>query len=492
MVRILKPKIASKPPSGEGLVIVGCFAGEAPDGSRLPAELAAAAARAASRPTWRGTEGEVVWGSSPERPDRVLALHGLGRREDPESVRFGRWVERALSGALREGHRRVTLVVPAHPGTSGRAAAAYLLRRAALCGYRFDRYRAGEPKAPETAVSIVPPPGEDAVYRRARRIAEPVARAVVRARDLANTPPNVADPAWMASEARKLARRHGMKARVLGERELARRGMGGLLAVGGGSARPPRLVHLSWGTGERSVAVVGKGITFDTGGISIKPAKAMDEMKFDKCGACVALAVAQGVAELELPLRLDVYLPLAENMPDGEAYRPGDIVRCMNGKTVEVLNTDAEGRMVLADALALAAAAEPDDLIDFATLTGACVVALGHHGAGLFSADEGLAAELLEASEASRERLWRLPLWPEFRADMEGRHAEIKNSGGRWGGACTAAAFLSHFVDGAGRWAHIDIAGTAYVGSAESGPFGATGYGVALALTWLLKESGRL
>ncbi len=492
MARLLKPRIASKPPAGEGLVIVGCFADEAPDTGRLPKGLAAAAERAAGRPGWRGGERGVAWASAPDRPDRVLALHGLGRRDDPEDARFGGWVDRALSGALREGHRRVTLMLPEHAGTRGRAAAAFLLRRAALCGYRFDRFRSGESEATAGEVSIVPPAGENAVYRRARQIAEPVARAVVRARDLANAPPNEADPAWMAGEARKLARRHGMKARVLGERELARRGMGGLLAVGGGSARPPRLVHLSWGRGERSVAVVGKGITFDTGGISIKPSKAMDEMKFDKSGACVALAVAQGVAELGLPLRLDVYLPLAENMPDGEAYRPGDIVRCMNGKTVEILNTDAEGRMVLADALALAAASKPDDLIDFATLTGACVVALGHHGAGLFSSDDALAAELLEASEASRERLWRLPLWPEFRTDMEGRHAELKNSGGRWGGACTAAAFLSHFVDGAARWAHIDIAGTAYVGGAESGPFGSTGYGVALALTWLLKKTGRL
>ncbi len=492
MVRVLKPRIASKPAAGEGLVVVGCFAGEAPDGSRLPAALAAAAARVAGRAGWRGKEGEVAVGTSPGRPDRVLALHGLGQRGDSTAGRFGKWIDRAVSGGLNEGHRRVTVVVPAHPATLGRAAAAFLLRRAALCGYRFDRYRASDRKTPATEVSILPPPGEDSVYRRARQIADPVARAVARARDLANTPPNEADPAWIAGQARKLAKRHGIKVRVLGERELARRGMGGLLAVGAGSARGPRLVHLSWGKGEKSVAVVGKGITFDTGGISIKPAKAMDEMKFDKSGACVALGIALGVADLGLPLRLDVYLPLAENMPDGEAYRPGDIVRLMNGKTVEVLNTDAEGRMVLADALALAAKAKPDYLLDFATLTGACVVALGPHGAGLFSSDDGFAAELLEASEASRERLWRLPLWPEFLADMEGRHAELKNSGGRWGGACTAAAFLSQFVEGAGRWAHIDIAGTAYVGGGEKGPFGSTGYGVALALTWLLKKTGRL
>jgi leucyl aminopeptidase len=276
-----------------------------------------------------------------------------------------------------------------------------------------------------------------------------------------------------------------MEATVLTTRELARRRMGGILAVGGGSANTPRLVRLEWGGGERSVSLVGKGVTFDTGGISIKPATTMDEMKYDKSGACTVLGIARAVAELELPVRLRAYLPLAENMPDGAAYRPGDIVTCHNGKTVEVLNTDAEGRMILADALSWAAGEEPDYLIDYATLTGACVVALGQSGAGLFSHDDDLARALLDGAGAAGEHLWRLPLWPEFRRAMKGTHADLRNTGGRWGGACTAAAFLSSFVDGAGRWAHVDLAGPAYVGEAGSGPRGATGYGVALTVHWL-------
>jgi leucyl aminopeptidase len=211
----------------------------------------------------------------------------------------------------------------------------------------------------------------------------------------------------------------------------------------------------------------------------------MDEMKYDKSGACTVLGIARAVAELELPVRLRAYLPLAENMPDGAAYRPGDIVTCHNGKTVEVLNTDAEGRMILADALSWAAGEEPDYLIDYATLTGACVVALGQSGAGLFSHDDDLARALLDGAGAAGEHLWRLPLWPEFRRAMKGTHADLRNTGGRWGGACTAAAFLSSFVDGAGRWAHVDLAGPAYVGEAGSGPRGATGYGVALTVHWL-------
>jgi len=233
------------------------------------------------------------------------------------------------------------------------------------------------------------------------------------------------------------------------------------------------------------VALVGKGVTFDTGGISIKPAAAMDEMKYDKCGACAALGVLRAAADLELPVRLRLYLPLAENMPDGAAYRPGDIVRCANGKTVEILNTDAEGRMILADALAWAAREKPDSLLEYSTLTGACVVALGHTGAGLFTPHDELATSLLIAAEEAGERLWRLPLWSEFLDEMKGVHGDLRNSGGRWGGASTAAAFLSQFVGDLERWAHLDIAGPAYVGGDGHGQKGATGYGVRLTVRWL-------
>jgi leucyl aminopeptidase len=269
--------------------------------------------------------------------------------------------------------------------------------------------------------------------------------------------------------------------------------MGGILAVGGGSARPPRLVRLEGGEGRRVVALVGKGVTFDTGGISIKPAAAMDEMKYDKCGACAVLGVVHGAAALDLPVRLRAYLPLAENMPDGGAYRPGDIVRCYGGKTVEILNTDAEGRMLLADALAWAAHERPQALIEYSTLTGASVVALGLGAAALYTPDDGLAGELLAAAAASGERLWRMPLWPEFREEMKGTHADLKNSGGRWGGANTAAAFLSEFVSPLERWAHLDIAGPAYAasdGKRSVGMPGATGYGVATTLRWLRGVAG--
>ncbi|KAB2959031.1 MAG: leucyl aminopeptidase, partial [Thermoanaerobaculia bacterium] len=285
-------------------------------------------------------------------------------------------------------------------------------------------------------------------------------------------------------------RRNRARVTVLGPADLRRRGMGGILAVGGGSAHPPRMVRIELGRGARTVALVGKGVTFDTGGISIKPAAQMDEMKWDKCGACTVLGVLEAAARLRLPVRLRAYLPLAENMPDGTAYRPGDIVRCANGKTVEILNTDAEGRMILADALAWAASEAPDEMVEFSTLTGACVVALGPTGAGLFSPDDELASGLLSAADAAGERLWRLPLWSEFLEEMRGAHADLRNSGGRWGGAATAAAFLSQFVGASARWAHLDIAGPAYVGEGKA-KRGATGYGVALTVDWLRSTLSR-
>jgi leucyl aminopeptidase len=234
------------------------------------------------------------------------------------------------------------------------------------------------------------------------------------------------------------------------------------------------------------VALVGKGVTFDTGGISIKPAAYMDEMKYDKCGACTALTVAGAVAELGLPLTVRAYLPLAENMPDGRSYRPGDIVTCYNGKTVEIVNTDAEGRMILADALALAAEEGAEALVEFSTLTGACAIALGRSAAGLYTPDDALAGELLAAAERAGERLWRMPLWPEFVEEMKGNHADLKNASERWGSANTAAAFLSQFVAPVARWAHLDMAGPANTTPKNNvGYSGATGYGIALTLGWL-------
>ncbi len=420
---------------------------------------------------------------------RVVEVHGLGPADRVSARDLDSWLASTLKRCRGEGCDSVAVCLPRHAALSDEAGAERMLRIAALSSYRFASFKGkkarGASKRRAQVVSILPGAELRSLYRRRLDDALCVARGVVLSRDLANTPPNQATPAWMASQARSLARRYGMKSRVLTPRELAREGFGGILAVGAGSAHPPRLVRLEWGTRGPVVALVGKGIVFDTGGISLKPPASMDEMKYDKSGACCVLGIAEAVAKAELPIRLRVYVALAENMPDGAAYRPGDIVTCWDGTTVEILNTDAEGRMVLADALAWAAKSKPDWMIDYATLTGAAVVALGEQAAALYASDDTLAEGLLAASEASGERLWRMPLWPEYEEQMKGHHGDLKNSGGRWGGSCTAAAFLSHFA-GSGAWAHLDIAGPA-IGQS---PRTATGYGVASTFAFLRTLGG--
>jgi leucyl aminopeptidase len=310
---------------------------------------------------------------------------------------------------------------------------------------------------------------------------------VGQARTLANTPPNVANPEWLADQAKTEGRRRHARVRVLEGRDLEKRGCGGLLAVGGGSATPPRMVVLEWSaTAPRArVAIVGKGVTFDTGGYSIKPGQGLEEMKYDKCGACTALAVALAAIDAEIAIDLSVYLPLAENAIDGAAYRPGDIVRHPNGVTTEIHNTDAEGRLILADALCLAAEAKPDYLVELSTLTGACVIALGHTRAGLWTPSDELAGALDTAATSAGERVWRMPLDLEDREAMDGTHADAKNLGPREASASSAAQFLGRFVGEVPRWAHLDIAGVAFGGEASKAAGGATGWGVATLLHWL-------
>lgn len=493
MTELVQVEIAAGALPEAEVLVVGCFEGEEPTLPDVGDELARAVARGVARPGFSGREQQAVEVTVDGGPIPVVALHGLGKRDELDFRGLGIWIDRVLETLRTNGVTRAAWVAPDCPEARGEPAAERICRRLGLGSYRFDRFRQEKREAPVRLreVALIPPPGDETAYREAQPLAEAIAEGVIHCRDLANSPANVADPEWMEERARELAAQHGMDVEVLGPRELEKRGMGGLLAVGQGSSRPPRLVRLEWGSGGPVVALVGKGVTFDTGGISIKPAARLDEMKYDKSGACTVLGIATTVARLGLPVRLRAYLPLAENMPDGAAYRPGDIIRCYGGTTVEILNTDAEGRLILADALALAVEEGPDAVVEFSTLTGACVVALGHHGAGLFTPDDALAAELLAGAEAGGERLWRLPLWEEFAEEMQGTHADLKNSGGRWGGANTAAAFLASFLGDHRRWAHLDIAGPAQVPKEQNGSKGATGYGVALTTHWLRGLGGR-
>ncbi len=319
-----------------------------------------------------------------------------------------------------------------------------------------------------------------------------IGKAQSYARALANRPGNVINPPSLAAEAKKLARNtKGLSCTVLDEKQLAKLGMGGILAVGSGSKTPPRLIVVKYSPKGKvrklpTVAFVGKAITFDSGGISIKPAQNMEQMKLDKTGGIAVLAAAKAVAELKLPVNLTAIVPSAENMPSGTSYRPGDIVTTYSGKTVEIQNTDCEGRMILCDALHYAVKQNCDVIIDVATLTGACVVALGTFMAGLMGNDEQLNKTIEEAAKTSGEKVWQLPCGDEYADEMKSKIADLKNSGGRWGGACTAAAFLRQFV-GDKKWAHLDIAGVdCFEKPTASAAEGASAFGVRLLITYLM------
>jgi leucyl aminopeptidase len=489
MTEIASVRVASRERPDADLVVAGCFEGEAPETAGLEEKIRQALERLAGRSGWKGKDEQTAQTEAgPDGP--VVTLSGLGARKDFSHLKLARWLCRMAEDARVAGARRLAVALPGQPETRG-GSAERVLRELALSVYRYDRFQTEADKANRLEeVVAVPPEGEEEAYRGALDSARKVAEAVAFARDLSNAPANVASPAWLEERALELAESKGLRATVLDVKELERRGMGGILAVGSGSAHPPRLVRLEWGDSGPAVSLVGKGITFDTGGISIKPATDMDEMKFDKSGACSVLGLARAVADLGLPVRLRVYAAIAENMLGSKAYRPSDILRIYNGKTVEITNTDAEGRVILADALAWAASEKPDELLEFSTLTGSCVVALGTHAAGLFTPDDGLASELIASGSEEGERLWRLPLFPEYLDEMKGNHADLKNSAGRWGGANTAAAFLSQFVGETRRWAHLDIAGVAYVGADQCPCTGATGFGVALTLNWLRRLLG--
>jgi leucyl aminopeptidase len=322
--------------------------------------------------------------------------------------------------------------------------------------------------------------------KKAAKRAQAVREGVHTTRDLGNAPCNLMTATQLAKRAEEVCKSVGVKCTVYGRREIERMKMGGLLAVNRGSIEDPRFVVMEYvpRRAKKHVALVGKGITFDSGGISIKPAEKMEEMKFDMCGAAAVIGIMEAVAKLELPVRVTGIFAATDNLPSGSAYKPGEIITMMSGKTVEIVNTDAEGRMILGDALHYASNLKPDHLIDFATLTGACVVALGHEAAGLFSNDDALAQKLIECGERVGERLWRLPEWDDYREQIRSEWADMKNSGGRWGGAITAAVFLKEFVD-CPSWAHLDIAGTAYTEENPRLSRGATGAGVRVTVSFL-------
>ncbi len=326
--------------------------------------------------------------------------------------------------------------------------------------------------------------------RQGRKFGKAIASGMAFAKDLGNLPGNLCTPTYLAEQARALKKEHPkLQVRVIEEAQMKKLGMGALLSVSSGSAQPAKLVTLEYRGGAadaRPSVLVGKGITFDTGGISLKPGNAMDEMKFDMCGAASVLGTIKACCELEIPMNVVGVVACAENMPGGRASRPGDVVTTMSGQTVEILNTDAEGRLVLCDALTYVEKFNPETVIDIATLTGACVVALGNVPSGLMCNDEPLVEDLYKAGDVSGDRTWRLPLWEDYQSQLDSNFADMANIGGRWAGTITAACFLSRFTEKY-RWAHLDIAGIAWHSSGKQK--GATGRPVPLLSQYLISQA---
>ena len=356
--------------------------------------------------------------------------------------------------------------------------------------YRYDTTKSEKAKPLNLAeLQLAVAPAELAQAEQAVTLGCAIAKGVAVTRDLGNLPGNICTPTYLAEQGLALASTYDkVTTKVLDEKDMKELGMGALLAVSAGSDEPAKLVIMEYKGGDSAQAphvIVGKGITFDTGGISLKPGAEMDEMKYDMCGAASVIGTLTALAELNAPLNVVGIITSAENMPSGKATKPGDIVTTMSGQTVEILNTDAEGRLVLCDALTYAERFNPASVVDIATLTGACVIALGHHATGLLANDEELAQKLLQAGIESHDRAWQLPLWDDYQASLESNFADIPNIGGRPAGTITAACFLARFTKKY-KWAHLDIAGTAWVSGKEKG---ANGRPVPLLTQYLLNQT---
>jgi leucyl aminopeptidase len=425
---------------------------------------------------------------------RVL-LVGLGKEKTYREAEFRKAVRAAITALDAAGSERAFLSL-----TSGEAPrardASWRIRQAVLVAeetlYRFTRCKSKDaPPRRHTLrhLTLAADSRERSASETALFQGRAIAEGIRLARDLGNLPANICTPEYLAETARDMASELKLACTILTPKKIAAEGMDALLAVARGSRQEARFIHIEYRppkNKDKPVVLVGKGITFDSGGISLKPAASMDEMKYDMCGAAAVLGVLRAAARMALPVPLVALIPCCENMPGGDATRPGDIVRSLSGQSIEILNTDAEGRLLLCDALAYARRCKPAAIIDVATLTGACVVALGHVASGLFTQDEDLARALAQAAETAQDRLWRLPLWEEYGEALKSGFADLANVGGREGGAITAASFLSRFVDKKTPWAHLDIAGTAWSSGKDKG---ATGRPVALLCHYLLQRA---
>ena len=425
-----------------------------------------------------------------------VAVVGLGKASEFSVRRFRSASQTAIRSVALTRSKSVLngLTLEAIPDTSTYYLGRYTAQAVGDALYRFTAMKSGKkPRAPalKQVGLAVASRGDVARATRGAEHGDAIVVGMTLARNLGNLPANVCTPSYIARTAQQLARKHKkITTRVLSETEMKRLGMHSLLSVTAGTKEPAKLIIMQYkgAAGAKPVVLVGKGVTFDSGGISLKPGPGMDEMKYDMCGASSVIGTMATVAELGLPINLNVVVPAVENLPGGLATKPGDIVKSMSGKTIEILNTDAEGRLILCDALTYSRRFKPDVIIDVATLTGACVIALGHHRTAVMSNDDTLSAELIAAGIAADDRGWPMPLGEEWAAQLKSNFADFANVGGRDGGAITAGCFLGKFTEGL-TWAHLDIAGTAWRSGKQKG---ASGRPVPLLSEYLLSRAGAL
>ncbi|MEE2709287.1 MAG: leucyl aminopeptidase [Gemmatimonadota bacterium] len=428
----------------------------------------------------------VLYPNGAAPPTRIF-LVGLGARRDFSLEVARQTAGTAVKTALDCGVSELTTLVHGLdlPGLTPDACAQATVEGAILGGYRHKDFKSDDSDVSNCLEALTVMSSQHASASAVKAGSETgriVAEGAILARDLSNAPGNALPPRVLADTARKMAKVTGITCNILDKKEIEKLKMGALLAVSQGSREPPRFIILEHGKSSKkkdTLVLVGKGITFDSGGISLKPGTGMEDMKHDMSGAAAVIGAMQAIGELKPSLHVVGLIPASENLPDGKALKPGDVITAMSGKTIEIINTDAEGRLVLADALAYAARYNPTAVIDLATLTGACVIALGHAASGLMCNDDALTDRVRKAGETSGERVWHLPVWKEHHDQIKGKTGDIKNTGGRAAGSLTAAAFLENFVDY--PWAHLDIAGTAYSDKASPYcPAGATGEGTRL------------
>ncbi len=485
--------VATTPPEKTGTGYLALFQWEGGPGPAVKAVDRATGgllSRLAADERFEGKEGKRLEFPAPSGPAKRIAVFGLGKKRAGTAglERLRRAGGQAALRARDSGSKDAALMAEGL-GFSGADAARALAEGALLATYRFNRYRTEGKKEerPDPLITLLVASarrrGAEGALGRARAVAE----AVSFARDLVNEPAGSLPPRKLAEAAARMAEERGLTCEVLDEKQIEKLGMEGLRAVSRGSEEPPRFIHVAYAPrgAKRKVALAGKGITFDSGGLDLKPADGMLRMKYDMAGAAAVLGTVLGLSLLKPKVEVHALVPTTENMPGGRAYKPGDIVRPLDGKTVEIGNTDAEGRVVLADALGYARRLAPDEVIDVATLTGAAAVAVGKLAAALFTDDERMARDLQAAAARAGEYVWRLPLYEEYQEQIKGDIADLKNVGDREGGAITAALFLKEFTRNR-KWAHLDIAGAAFTEKdLPCCPKGGTGFAVRTLLEYL-------